>query len=181
MIAVDAQAIPMIHTVDASTLISDSGITRCRVEAKVWDIYSNNGDKYQHFPEGIYVERFDSLFQVEGSIKADTAYFFERKELWQAIGNVVVKNAEGTVFETSELFWDERVPPGVVNAFYTHRLVKITYPNGTVSYGINGFKADRSLNNPRLFDYSADLIIEEESPDSIQQKTVNRNNEPLLQ
>ena len=73
MVSVDVQAIPTIHTEDASMLISDSGITRYRLEAKIWDIYSNEGDAYWYFPEGIHVEQFDSLFRVTGSIVADTA------------------------------------------------------------------------------------------------------------
>jgi len=172
LIAVDAQAIPMVHTENVLSLISESGVTRCRIKAKVGDVYSNKGDDYWHFPEGIYVERFDSLFNVEGSLVADTAYYFEKRQLWQAIGNVVVKNMEGTVFETSELFWDMKVPAGVVNAFYTHKPVKITKPDGTTTYGQDGFKGEQSLNTWRLYGTRADLIFEESS-DSIRQNTIS--------
>jgi len=163
LISVDAQALPMVHTENPSGLISESGITRCRIEAKIWDIYSNKGDGYSHFPKGIYVERFDSLFNVEGNLVADTAYYYEKKQLWQAIGHVVVKNMTGTVFETSELYWDQKVPAGVVNAFYTHQPVKITKPDGTVTYGQDGFKGDQSLNTYRLFGLKGDLIFHESS------------------
>jgi len=169
LVSVDVQAIPRIHTENVSQLISDSGITRYRLETKIWDMYSS-GEPYWHFPEGIHVERFDSLFQVEGSIVADTAYYFERQELWQAIGNVVAKNTEGTTFETSELFWDQKVPPNVVKAFYTLKPVKITKPDNTFVYGRNGFRADQSLNTVHLFSGKGELNIEE-STDSIRQNT----------
>jgi hypothetical protein len=173
LVSVDAQAIPKLHTSDASTLISDeSGITRYRVEAKVWDIYSNKGDGYWYFPKGIYAEQFDSLFHVTASIVADTAYYFEKKELWRAIGNVVVKNMEGRTFETSELFWDQKVPSNVVNAFYTNQMVKIVDPDGNITYGRNGFKADQSLNTVRLYSGNAELNVSE-STDTLQQH-VNR-------
>ena len=170
LVAVDVQAIPMVHTEDALMLISDSGITRYRVKAKIWDMYSGEGDPYSHFPEKIHVERLDSYFQPEGSIEADTAYYFERKELWRAVGNVVVKNQEGRIFETSELFWDQKVPPNVVNAFYTDQPVKIVEPDGNITYGHSGFKADQSLNIIRLFSMKGEFNIEE-STDSLQQDT----------
>jgi len=173
LVSVNAQAIPMIHTENVSTLISSLGVTRCRIEAKVVDIYSNEGEPYWYFPERIYVERFDSLFQVEGSIVADTAYYFERKELWQAIGNVVAKNMEGRIFETSELFWDQKAPANAVNAFYTDQLVKITEPDGSITYGRNGFKADQSLNIIRLFSMKGEFNIVEGSADSLRQNTIS--------
>jgi hypothetical protein len=171
LVFVDVHVIPTVRTEDAVSLISDSGITRYRMAAKIWEMYSNEKDPYWFFPEKIHVERFDSLFRVDVNIVADTAYYFEKKELWQAIGNVVVKNMEGRIFETSELFWDRTVPPNVVNAFYTDRPVKITEPDGTISHGRNGFKADRSLNIIRLFLMTGEIYVEE-STDSLQQNTI---------
>jgi len=169
---VDVEAIPNIHTVDAFNLISDSGITRYRLRAKIWDIYSSESEPYWHFPEGIHVERFDSLFQVEGNIVADTAYFYDKKELWHAIGNVVVNNKEGTTFETSELFWDQKVPPNVENAFYTFQSVKITKPDGTFIYGLNGFRADQSLITIIIFSGKGELNVDE-SPDSLKHDVIH--------
>ena len=172
LVSVDIQEMPWMRTEDGYTLISDgSGFTRYRLQAKIWEMYSNEGDGYWYFPEKIYVEQFDSLFHVESSIKADTAYHFEKKELWHAIGNVVAKNAEGTTFETSELFWDEKVPVDDGNAFYTHKVVKITKADSTSVYGYEGFRADRSLTSIFIFSGKGDLIIEE-SADSLQQNTI---------
>ena len=73
---------------DVSSLISDSGITRYRLKAKEWQIYGKAAEPHWYFPEGIYVEKFDTLFQTEASIKADTAYYYDKKGLWELIGNV---------------------------------------------------------------------------------------------
>jgi len=179
LVSVDVKVRPAVYSEDVSSLVaSDSGITRYRLEAKVWEIYSNEGDSYWYFPEKIYVEQFDSLFQVEGRIVADTAYYYERKELWHAIGNVVVKNIEGRTFETSELFWDRKVPPDVVNAFHTQKPVRIIEPDGRVIYGNNGFAADQSLNNIRLYKMQGDFNIEE-STDTLQQDTIDSDSIPL--
>jgi hypothetical protein len=167
---------PMMRTWDGSGLVSDSGgIVRYKFEAKIWDVYSNADEPYWYFPEGIYVEQFDSLFQVERSIEADTAYYFDKQELWHAIGNVVVKNTKGETFETSELFWDQKVPQGEVNAFYTHRQVKITKPDGTFIYGHDGFAADQSLTLSRLYGGSGELLIEE-SDDTTQPDAILSDN-----
>jgi len=171
MVSVDVKAIPVVRTENVSTLVSDSGITRFRMTTKLWEMYSNEKEPYWYFPKKIHVERFDSLFHVDTNIVADTAYYFEKKGLWRAVGNVVVKNTEGRTFETSELFWDRKVPEGVVNAFYTHKLVKILEPDGSYQYGTNGFASDQSLNTIRLFSMKADLAVEDSS-DTIQQNTI---------
>jgi len=177
LVAVDLQVIPTMRLKDLSSLISDSGITRYHLEAKVYDLFSVNVEEpYKYFPEGIHIERFDSLFQVEGSIVADTAYHFEKKNLWHAIGNVVAKNMQGRTFETSELFWDTKVPPNTVGALYTHQFVKITEPDGTYIDGINGFVADQSLNIVRLYGNAGNFFIEEtdeQATDTLLQSSVD--------
>lgn len=150
LVSVDVKTIPTMHTENLSTLISDSGIVRCQAEAKVCDIFQNEGDPYWFFSQGIHVKRLDSLFHVEVDIVADTAYYYEKKQLWRAIANVVVKNMEGTTFETSELYWNQIAPPNALNAFYTDQPVKVTKIDGTVLPGLNGFRADQSLNTIRF-------------------------------
>ena len=160
LVSVDVQAMPVVKIERSSTLFSQSE-SIIRLDAEDWQMFSNEVDPYWYFPKGLYVERFDSLLQVDGHIVADTAYYFEKKELWHAIENVVVKNAEGTIFETSELFWDQKIPQNTVGAFYTNKPVKIVKPEGTVLYGENGFVADQSLIHIRFFYGNADLYIVE--------------------
>jgi hypothetical protein len=160
VVPVDAQMLPTSRTEDVLSLISDSGITRYRLKAKVWEVYTLPED-YWYFPEKIYVEQFDSLLHVNGSIEADTAYYFAKKELWQLVGNVVVKNLEGTTFETSELFWDQKAPSGSRNAIYTNKLAKIIRANGDYQYGRLGFKSDVYLNDPQLYSVSGEMSVKE--------------------
>ena len=83
---------------EVSSLISDSGITRYRLKAKEWQIYGKAAEPHWYFPEGIYVEKFDTLFQTEASIKADTAYYYDKKGLWELIGNVEVESLQEKVY-----------------------------------------------------------------------------------
>ncbi|MDR1631607.1 MAG: LPS export ABC transporter periplasmic protein LptC [Dysgonamonadaceae bacterium] len=160
IVPVDAQTLPISRTEDVVSLISDSGITRYRVKAKVLEIYTHPED-YWYFPEKIYVEQFDSLLQVKGNLEADTAYRFLKKGLLQLIGNVVVKNLEGTIFETSELFMDENAPSGSRQAIYTHKLAKITRANGDYQYGRDGFRSDAYLNDPQLYAVGGEMSVSE--------------------
>lgn len=166
VVPVDAKTMPISRTEDVLSLISDSGITRYRLKAKVQEIYTHPED-YWYFPEKIYVEQFDSLLQVKATIEADTAYYFLKKELLQWIGNVVVKNLEGTTFETSELFWDGKAPANSRDAIYTHKLAKVTRANGDYQYGRLGFKSDVYLNEPQLYAVGGEMSVKELQSDSV--------------
>ena len=78
IVPVDAKTLPVSRTEDVLSLISDSGITRYRLKTKVWEVYTHP-EEYWYFPEKIYVEQFDSLLNVKGSIEGDTAYYFVKK------------------------------------------------------------------------------------------------------
>ncbi|MDR1718934.1 MAG: LPS export ABC transporter periplasmic protein LptC [Dysgonamonadaceae bacterium] len=156
VIAVDTKIAPMVHTEDVNSLISDSGITRYRVKAKVWNNYSDNVEEnYSHFPEKIYVEKFDSLFNVEASILADTAYFYEKRNLWKAIGNVKVKNLQGEEFDTSELYWDQKS-----GTIYSDKFVRVTRKDGRIFTGI-GFHSNQEMTHWVFFNNQGELILNE--------------------
>lgn len=88
-----------------STLISDSGILRYKLVAEEWDIYNNTHPSSWKFMKGLLMERFDESFHIDLHVQADTAYLHEQR-LWELRGRVVIRNIEGTLFRTEELFWD---------------------------------------------------------------------------
>ena len=103
------------------TMVSDSGITRYKVVTAEWLMFDEAEEPYWFFPEKVHLEKFDSLFRVEASVDADTAYYYKRKELWKLSGNVRVKNLEGEQFETELLFWDDQG-----KKVYSDRFIRIT-------------------------------------------------------
>ena len=88
-----------------STLISDSGVLRYKLVAEEWDIYTNTNPPSWKFMKGLLMERFDQSFHIDLHVHADTAYLLEQR-LWELRGRVVIRNIEGTLFRTEELFWD---------------------------------------------------------------------------
>ena len=146
-VALDVQTLPSIHSEDVSCLVSDSGITRNRLTAKVFDLYDSNDPKksYWYFPKGCYVEQFDSLFNVEGSIEADTVYYYDKKKLWHAIGNVKAMNLQKEKFETQELFWDENL-----GKIYSSQAIRVEKTDGTVILG-KGFESNQAMTDYHIF------------------------------
>ena len=84
----ERDSLPTMKTLGVTTLISDSGITRYKIITEEWEIYDKKNPPYWAFEKGVYLEKFDSLFHIDASIKADTAYYYEKKKLWELRSNV---------------------------------------------------------------------------------------------
>jgi LPS export ABC transporter protein LptC len=157
---IDTENLPSIRGENINTVISDSGIVRYRMQAQVHNIYSNDTATYWHFPEGIYLEKFDSLFNVEFWLKADTAYYFETIGLWQAKENVFIQNAEGHQFETSELFWDRTADPNSLNSIYTDKFVRINLGDRIITS--QGLRSNQSMTRYVFYSSAIEAIINED-------------------
>lgn len=105
---VDPERTPTMTTSNVSTLISDSGITRYKVEAPIWYVYDEAKDPRWSFPQTLHLERFDNFFNKEATVDCDSATYFKNRQLWRLDGNVRVLNLAGEKFLTQQLFWDQR-------------------------------------------------------------------------
>lgn len=81
----ERDSLPVMNTLGVTTLISDSGVTRYRVNTEEWTVYDRKKPSYWAFEKGVYLEQFDSIFNIEASIKADTAYYYDKQKLWKLI------------------------------------------------------------------------------------------------
>ena len=99
--------VAVLITDSVSTLISDSGVTRYRIEAPQWCVYDKTEPPYQEFPTGIYLEQFDIDLSVQASLKADYAHYDETAQVWTLRGNVHALNRKGEQFDTPELKWSQ--------------------------------------------------------------------------
>src|SRR5699024_1175174 len=88
----ERDSLPSMATMDVVTYISDSGVTRYRMDADEWLVYDRKKPSYWAFEKGVYLEQFDSVFNVDASIKADTAYYYDKQKLWKLMGHVDIKN-----------------------------------------------------------------------------------------
>lgn len=124
--------LPEMVTYDVTMLVSDSGEIRYRASTDLWmRLRPSVGEPYQYFPEGIFLEQVDSLFNTVASIKADTAYNYETSRRWHLINNVHIVNREEEHFYTNDLHWDMNR-----HSVYSDSLIRIERPDATlIGYG----------------------------------------------
>jgi LPS export ABC transporter protein LptC len=137
-----------------SSLISDSGVTRFRLQAPEVLIFDKAAEPYLYCPQGIYIERFDTLFNVEASIRADTAYQWESKGLAKLIGNVTIVNLQGERFETQLLYWDRNG-----KRFYSDSTIRIERADRVLTG--KGFESNEQMTDYSIFQPQGTFIVTE--------------------
>lgn len=145
---------PCLHATEITTLISDSGITRYRIATTQWDVFDKANPPYQEFPKGIHLERFDEKLHVDGNIKSDYARFDDNEKVWELRGNVKSTNIQGEVFETEQLFWNQRE-----KRIYSDKFIKITQVSRVIT-GI-GFESNESMTKYTISKPQAIIPIKE--------------------
>lgn len=108
--SIKLSTIPGMVTHDVSMLISDSGVIRYHVITPVWYTYNLDpkAESYWYFPETIELDEVNRNMQTVGKLRCDTAYHYDRRDLWHLIGHVRVSNVKGEDFKTEDLYWDMR-------------------------------------------------------------------------
>ena len=134
----ERDSLPIMETKGVSTLISDSGIIRYRLQAEDWRVFDKKKPPYWAFEEGVYLETFDTLFQMEANIKAETAYYYEKQKLWKLMGNVVIRNLKGEKFNTELLYWDQNT-----EKVYSDRFIRIEQPDRIITG--RGFDSNQQM------------------------------------
>ena len=131
-------SLPRMATTEIISLVSDSGTIRYRILTDKWLLYDRAQQPYWFFPKGLYVERFDSVLHVDARIKCDTAYFYERLQLWELRGNVHIENLQDEKFDTELMFWDQRK-----EKIYSDKFIRIERKD-QIWTGF-GFDSDQSM------------------------------------
>lgn len=156
------ETMPSMRDDSVTMLISDSGLIKYKVITKTWDFFENAKDPHWYFPEGIYVEQFDTTFHKQTSLKADSAWNFTLRKLWRLKGNVFIENIQNETFSTDELFWDEKQ-----QKFYSDKYIEIKRPEKLMLKGI-GFESNMNMTQYRIFKpHDTDIYFED-----------NQNTEP---
>ena len=161
----DPETTPSMVTDSVTTLISDSGITRYKLVADNWQVFDKAEEPFWYFPEGIYLERFDSLFQVEAKILADSAWNYTDKRLWRLKGNVDIRNMEGEMFLSDELFWDQKE-----KKVYSDKYIQIK--RGDTELKGYGFESNQEMTEYRIFRPHDGRIPFKEEPVNLEMEAV---------
>ena len=146
---------PALSTTDVSTLISDSGVTRYRIEAPLWEIYDKSEPPYQEFPHGIYLEQFDENLDVQASLKADYGHYDETEQIWTLRGNVHALNREGEQFDSPLMHWSQKR-----KRVYSDTIIKITRETSIIE-GV-GFDSNEEMSKYTILHPTGVFPIDEE-------------------
>lgn len=103
----EPDSIAVMSTYDVSTTISDSGRISYKIDADEWFVYSKRRPQFWAFEKGIYLEKYDTLMNIEATIKCDTAFYYNEMKLWKLIGNVNMTNPKNQRFYTDLMYWDQ--------------------------------------------------------------------------
>ena len=96
----------MMRSFGVNTLVSDSGVIKYRIVTEQWDVNTVKQPSRWEFMKGVFFEQFDEQFHVQAYIQADTAWYYDQIKLWKLRGRVSIRNIEGLIYRSEELFWD---------------------------------------------------------------------------
>ncbi|MDR0711078.1 MAG: LPS export ABC transporter periplasmic protein LptC [Prevotellaceae bacterium] len=138
----DIQNIPSLRIENLNGRMTEMGGIKVRFITPELRQFYFAEEKYTDFPKGIELYRYLDSVTVESSITTDYAINYEAKELWEATGNVVVKNMQNDELRTKKLFWNQKT-----KKIYTDALVKIVdTQKGATIFG-KGLVSDESFTN----------------------------------
>lgn len=123
----DKDSASMMTTYGVNTLISDSGVIKYRIITERWDVNTVRQPSYWEFIKGIFFEQFDEKFHIQAYVQADTAWYFDQLRLWKLRGRVSIRNANGLVYRSEELYWD-----GMSHELYSNVFSRVVTPERTL-------------------------------------------------
>lgn len=123
----DRDSVSIMISYGVNTLISDSGVIKYRIVTEQWDVNQIKNPSRWTFIKGIFMEQFDEQFHVRGYIQSDTAWYYDQKKLWEFRGRVRVRNVNGLIFRSEELFWD-----GIRHELYSNKFSRLITPERTL-------------------------------------------------
>ena len=171
----ERDSLSAMSTMGVTTFVSDSGITRYRVDTEEWLMFDKKKPSYWAFEKGVYLEKFDSLYRVEASIKSDTAYFYDKEKLWKLMGNVKIENLKGEQFDTELLYWDQST-----GKVYSDRYIRIEQTDRIIMG--HGFESNQQMTDYKIHnmegifyvDNDAGIVTPPASTDSIPTDSISQ-------
>lgn len=137
------KTMPTMRSENVATLVSDSGITQYKIVSPLWLVYEEAKEPYWSFPKGLYLRKYDRNFRVIATVACDSARYFKMRKLWRLDGNVEMTKVPKELFQTQQLFWDERR-----HEIHTDSFIHVQTPTHVLE-GI-GFRSNEKLTDYRV-------------------------------
>ena len=157
----ERDSVSMMTSYGVNTLISDSGVIKYRIVTERWDVNTIRQPNRWEFMKGVFFEQFDEQFHVQGYIQADTAWYYDKMKLWKLRGRVRVRNNNGLIYKSEELYWD-----GLRHELYSYVFSKVITPERTLEGTY--FRSDERMTKYTVSNSTGSFIPneEEEASDS---------------
>ncbi len=126
--------LPSLELENFETFITDSGRLKYHIITPLLLNFDKAEDPYTEYPKGGQIITYTADSSViESQIKCKYALHQDKEQLWDLRNNVEAVNEDGVVFNTEQLFWDEKK-----EIVYTDKFVKITTSEEIITgYGLN--------------------------------------------
>jgi len=151
---IDEQTLMTMMSDTLTVVQSQNGMVKMRFSTPLMERYQLAKEPYMEFRRGVRVTTYDdSTMNEVSTLVADYAIFFEKRELWEAKGNVVATNAEGQTLYTQQLFWNQKT-----HRVYSNVDSKITQGND-VFIG-EGFESDDRFDRWSFRKFTGKLTVD---------------------
>ena len=174
----DRDSVSMMVSYGVNTQISDSGVIKYKIVTERWDVNVIKQPTRWTFEKGVFFEQFDQNFHVEAYVQADTAWYYDQQKLWHLRGRVRIRNVNGLVYQSEELFWD-----GLRHELYSNVFSKVTTPERTLQGTY--FRSDEQMrfytvSNSKGSFMAEDMTGENKNQDTAPGDTTQQQTEPIL-
>lgn len=174
----DRDSVSTMVSYGVNTLISDSGIIKYKIVTERWDVNMVKQPSRWTFEKGVFFEQFDQNFHVEAYVQADTAWYYDQQKLWHLRGRVRIRNANGLVYTSEELYWD-----GLRHELYSNVFSRVVTPERTLQGTY--FRSDEQMrhytvSNSKGSFMAEDMTGENKNQDSAPGDTTQQQTEPIL-
>lgn len=143
------------HIESLDMIYTDSGIVKLRLIAPLAIIHEEKDEPHKEFPDGLEVFFYkDRDTIVENYLKANYGISYEKKDLTEVRGNVIVVNEKGDTLKTEKLFWDAKK-----KLIFSDELVTILQKDQVI-IGEDGFEADESFSYYSIKNSSGDINVD---------------------
>ena len=168
----------MMVSYGVNTLISDSGVIKYKIVTERWDVNTIKNPSRWTFEKGVFFEQFDQKFHVEAYVQADTAWYFDQMKLWKLRGRVRIRNVNGLVYTSEELYWD-----GLRHELYSNVFSRVVTPERTLQGTC--FRSDEHMRHYTVSNSKGSFTTEDMEKDDEQQPmtpgdTTQQQTEPIL-
>ncbi len=151
----NSDSVATVITRNIKTLISDSGLTQYRLTSQEWQMFEEATEPVWIFPKGLFIEKFDTLFNVAAYIKCDSATYHKEVKLWELNYNIAIQNMDGETMLTQQLFWDQRS-----KRVYSDKFIHIVRKDRIIEG--YGFESNESFTNYKLMKPSGIFPVDEQ-------------------